>query len=194
MLNSSNSRWPAIALLRSELAIYWPLVAICVVFCAIDIANRVMLNGDKQRASSNRDNAAVSVARSLDLGLYTSYMEKLSNYSDSLTQPPPKSAYDLGAGSQITGARDGSTVWRATHHSYRLVAIFTAGERFAVLQRTHNKTAVSEVIEARIGDNLDGFVIGSMTVRELLATDADGNTADLRLFERLSQDGDDLDL
>ena len=190
MFNPPNPRWPSVALLRSELATNWPLILMCILLCVIDIVSRVMPNGNEQSALSNRGNLTSPVAQALGPDLYALYMAKLSDYSDSLTQVPSRSPDEPTDVSSSAGARDDPLVWDAAQHSYRLVAIFSDAERFAVLQRTHNETAVSEVIEARVGDSLDGFVIASMSAHELLVTDGVSNTAELRLFEPLPQIGD----
>ena len=192
MVDPSKSQLPVIVRLRSELATYWPLVLACVLLCAVDLTNRLMAGGDYPRTLGDRDNlATLSVTEVLDRSLYMVYVTKLSDYSDSLIKVPPESSGELTAQSGGMGADDEPMAWRTAKHSYRLMAIFTAGERFAVLKRTRNDTAVTELIEARVGDTLDGFVVGSMTVRGLLVTDADGDTAELRLFEPLSVDNAD---
>jgi hypothetical protein len=188
MSNTQRSnKLPYINWLRNEVATHWPVVFVCCLLCLVDLLSRVMVNGDEPRVPSTSEKVTVaSMPQPLDVGLYTTYINKLTAYNDNLTQASPVETVEPPSYDR----QDDSVDWYTTQYSYRLMAIFHAQERFAVLKRTHNDTGITDLINARAGDSLGGFLVGELTIHGLEVKHSDGDIVQLRLFEPLAANDD----
>lgn len=78
---------------------------------------------------------------------------------------------------------DESYILRSSNYSYRLLGLFKRGDRFAVLERTSVVAQQSNLIDVRVGDELDDYLLTSISKRAIEARNSAGEVIALRLFE-----------
>ena len=158
---------------------YWPVLIFWLFIFFTDILNRLVFSV----AVDNIDlysNKIASSMQSISLSdrSFTAYQAKLSRYHQKNQVVTELKLEPLAADSV---GRD-NNVLRSAQYSYRLLAVFGADEHFAVLHRSHNQTGVIDMIEVRVGDNFEGFLVNELFATGLTAVHLSGEIAELRLF------------
>jgi len=110
--------------------------------------------------------------------LYATLTKRLSRQRSVLTETGNK-AVVLPADTEV----DESYVWHSPVNAYRLLGLFKRGERFAVLERTSLDGGRLDLVDVRVGDELDGYRLTAIAERSVEARDSAGEVIGLRLFE-----------
>lgn len=84
----------------------------------------------------------------------------------------------------------GQDVWNTGQFHFKLLAIFSGGERFAVLERFEPVTGTKRIVEFRVGDAIDEYSVNKISNHQVFVTGLAGERAELKLFEPILAKGD----
>lgn len=161
--------------------------ALCCVLLLLLIDFSVRFVSFNQRISDNDRIPAVhsvGVVPRLDDGELTSYLEKLDIVEPRLVVSQVEKTPVIDVDTK-NGFGDG--YWESGVFSYRLIAIAKRSERFAVFDRTQNSTDVRDVIELRLGESIDEYLVTDISVKGVTLTAGSKEAVRLTLFEQTNQ-------
>jgi hypothetical protein len=78
---------------------------------------------------------------------------------------------------------NGNESWGTSNYRFRLLGIFEAADKFAVLNRISLSTAEQDLIDVRVGDEIDGFLIKAITTYSITAATEVGERMEMTLFQ-----------
>ena len=114
------------------------------------------------------------------------YLEKLEALDPILEEVVPKV---VDAVSDVEVPRQsGGAAWDTEDFSYRLSAIARRLDIFAVLDRVQKSTGTRHLIEARLGESINGYAVTDLSLKGITLVGEDNKTVRLTLFEPTSQD------
>ena len=159
---------------------------VALIFCVTDFFIRFPLYTEE-----NADSLVLSEADILeDYWIFSD--DHYSDYMTKLTKPENKSQADTkrALSSEIDSNKapkrksfTGNAVWNSANHSFRLLAIFDAQEKFAVLHMMDSQTGDKEVLEVYEGDELDGFLMEKIFLQSVYFVAPNNRKVELALFK-----------
>jgi|GEM_PF-5388589 len=178
--NSQLSLQAAISVLR--LKQYWLVWAICLLLCAVDLSARFLLNDGYNKlvrqVGAPQSQQAIPI---LGGDLLDAYGLKLSQAIN--TEEPAAEDVSLNEPPDIPVSLG---FWEGSEYSYQLLAVLKGARQFAVLYRTENESKSADIIEAKVGDSLNEFVVKSMSGNSLVLQGPDTDYIELLLFRPAS--------
>lgn len=159
---------------RGRFREYWLVWVLCVSLLAIDFFAR-FVNGEFIE-SGNYKPAALEELSVLELGddALERYLLKLSKYQEvklvALEEP------------EFTEAPVNLGSWVGSDYNYQLLAVFSAGNAFAVVSRLSFESKEQDIVELQVGDSMSGYSISSVTEKGIVLVGPDGEREELRLF------------
>jgi hypothetical protein len=158
---------------------YWPLCAFWLVVMVYDAVTRLANPFLGESVSGVELGALVVEPQTrLKADLYATLNDRLNRQRASPSEMANESVV-LPADAE----GDESYIWHSPANAYRLLGLFKRGERFAVLERISLDGVRLELIDVRVGDELDGYRLASIAERSLEARNGAGEVIALRLFE-----------
>ena len=169
----------------------WLVVCFWVVVAGADISQRLNFGvaGGYEPYQANAQSSALSAVK-LEKILFDVYQSKLSERTqiESLSDEDTLPAV-LESLSDISGNK---AIWRPSSNGYQLLAILEGTEKLAVFVRFINNTADRELLEVRIGDQVDGYVAHDMTHNSVMLKNSLGKYVTLVLFAPPLEEGEDV--
>ena len=158
---------------------YWPLCAFWLVVMVHDAVTRLANPFLGESVSGVEVGALVVEPQTrLNADLYATLNDRLNRQRAAPSEMGNESVV-LPADAKA----DESYIWHSPANAYRLLGLFKRGESFAVLERISLDGVRLELIDVRVGDELDGYRLASIAERSLEARNGAGEVIALRLFE-----------
>ena len=158
---------------------YWPVWLICTLVAGADFLNRFTTAGNLDSVQSIPKNAQrLTEVVALESKQHALYLEKLAQY-----------VQETGSGPLLDAAIEddrqegrGYSLIRGDESDYRLLAIFGAGEKFAVVKRITDGLESGQIIEVRVGDVLNKFSVSEILSYTLILRGEDAERVEVNLF------------
>ena len=168
--------------LQSDRMAIWPIIGLWVLVGVADAWNRLLLS-DHGQMSNRPDQFGLEIETPLRLerSRYEYYLTRLMGETEEpdTSVVAPTENQDTPMNSFLPGEED---AWSTSTHRYRLLAIFEAVDKFAVLDRLDLKTSTRDLLEVRIGDEIDGFVLDSISKHKVSGGTENGDRMEMTLF------------
>lgn len=162
---------------------YWPVYLFWAVLFSADTLTRLVFgvagNYDKE-PYFDRSVLPPPLYPVLDVQSHIGYLANLSRFEQ---KKKGTALSDSEVSGEIFNTRPSDGVWRLGQYDYRLLAVFGGHDLFAVLYRSHSQTGHIELVEARVGDHLEGFLVEKLSMAGLMATHPLGETKELLFFQ-----------
>ena len=166
----------------------WLVICLWVVVAGVDISQRlnIFVDGVYEPYQANAQSSALSAVK-LKKILFDAYQSKLSvrtqieSLPDEETLPPV-----LESQSDIS---QNKAIWRPSSDGYQLHAILEGTEKLAVFVRFINNTPDRELLEVRVGDQIDGYVAHDMSHNSVRLKNSQGKYVTLLLFAPPLEEG-----
>lgn len=159
---------------RGRFREYWLVWVLCGSLLAIDFFARFI--PDEFIESGSYKPVAQEEFSVLELGsdALERYLLKLSKYQEvklvALEEP------------ELTEAPVNLGSWVGSDYSYQLLAVFSAGNAFAVVSRLSFETKEQDIVELQVGDSMSGYSVSSVTQKGITLAGPNGEREELRLF------------
>ena len=179
----------SIALVKAELwdARLMPVLGIVVLMVMVDFVSRLTVETHDVTALQWRDIEEFEVLQ-LRESMHTGYLNKLSALTDTSTteflplETHSPSGIDIDA---AAGVNIG--YWRATQFSFKLLAIIVGDDHFAVFDRVEDTSGEHALVEVRVGDFIDGFLVKKMTVSSVTVFSESSSPTVLQMFQGFNE-------
>jgi hypothetical protein len=163
----------------------WPVTIFWFAIATSDLLQRFSYSAtDNSNPNALAVDLEINPVVRLSDDLYQQYRLKLSERK---TDTEPESVADSATMETAGNSWQDAGVLQLIDHNYRLLATFASDKRFAVLSRYHKDSGLADLVEVRVGDSLEGFVIDKIMGHKIIAFDADRTRAELALFTRIDE-------
>ena len=161
-----------------------PVILILLALAVSDVFTRLLPSPD--RSYTKRVSVPVYLEPRLHLGesQHEAYLKKIHIYDLGRPELSPVLTESLAQ-----EAPDHSLL-RSNMITFRLLAIFKERENYAVLERFNDQSGAREVLEARVGDELEGYRVSRLSTKGVTFSRPGFSDVVLRLFEMSQRNGD----
>lgn len=169
----------------------WLVVCFWVVVAGADISQRlnIFVAGGYEPYQANAQSSALSAVK-LKKILFDAYQSKLSERTQIESLPDEETLPPVLENQN--GMSENKAIWRPLNDGYQLLAILEGTEKLAVFVRFINNTADRELLEVRVGDQVDGYVAHDMSRNSVMLKNSLGKYVTLVLFAPPLEEGEDV--
>ncbi|MDA9371654.1 hypothetical protein N9R09_00955 [Porticoccaceae bacterium] len=182
LLNNQLAKiFPRLPVSLSVLLRVWPVVLFWILLGALDLQQRLLWSfGNNKQIHLNERSASHEGPLILNRSQYEDYLLKISTDNDDAEAAPELLAE---VEDDLSLDVNGNESWGTSNYRFRLLGIFEAADKFAVLNRISLSTAEQDLIDVRVGDEIDGFLIKAITTYSITAATEVGERMEMTLFQ-----------